>query len=147
MSLEGNVQHTICISTVTQTVESIMGKLYYSNLLNLCLVAICLRPLPMMRIFSNQVFNELATMFEYWGNHICSLYSDVLVNNKHIFLAINFSWSVGPSMFIDCFPPTGIWFCHFHHLIAEFNQGFRGSLKSLKKSYFALRIFKALKRS
>ena len=69
------------------------------------------------------------------------------MNNKHVFLAINFSWSVGPSMFIDCFPPNGIWFCHFHHLIAEFNQGFHGSLKSLKKSYFALHIFKALKRS
>ena len=58
VSLERKLNtQSVCISTVTQTVESVTGKLYYSNLPNSCLVLICLRPLPVKRISSKQVFD------------------------------------------------------------------------------------------
>ena len=69
---------------------------------NYCLVAIYFSDIPVN--FQIKSIFKLATMFTYWWNHICSLYSGGDVNNKHIFLAINFSRSVGH--FVDCLLST-----------------------------------------
>ena len=69
---------------------------------NYCLVVIYFSDIPVN--FQIKSIFKLATMFIYWGNHICSLYSGDDVNNKDIFLAINFSRSVGH--FVYCLLST-----------------------------------------
>ena len=103
-------------SEMIQTVSSVLGrkcsklnmyfyddkKLLSQSRENYCLVAIYFSDIPVN--FQIKSIFKLATMFIYWGNHIFSLYSGVDVNNKHIFLAINFSRLVGH--FVDCLLST-----------------------------------------